>query len=85
MNEYRIAFTHLARKDIIDIGDYITFTLSEPTTSGKFIKGLKHSISQLIIFPYNYPQNQLSQKRLEKYSYQICRLIKKDPIVSIPI
>ena len=49
MNEYRIAFTHLARKDIIDIGDYITFTLSEPTTSGKFIKGLKHSISQLKI------------------------------------
>lgn len=55
MNEYRIAFTHLARKDIIAIGDYIAFTLSEPTTSGKFIKGLKHSISQLKIFPYKYP------------------------------
>lgn len=55
MNDYRIAFTTHAKDDIINIGDYITFTLLEPDTSDKFIKGLKNSISQLKYFPYKFP------------------------------
>ncbi len=47
MNDYRIAFTTHAKDDIINIGDYITFTLLAPDTSNKFIKGLKNSILQL--------------------------------------
>lgn len=55
MNEYRIVLTHRAKDDIIDIGDYITYTLLEPDTSKNFIKGLRNSISQLIDFPYKFP------------------------------
>lgn len=52
MDDYRITLTKRAREDIIDIGDYITFTLLEPDTSGNFIKDLRNSISQLKFFPY---------------------------------
>lgn len=55
MNDYRITLTRRAKDDIIDIGDYITFTLSAPDTSKSFIKGLKNSILQLKIFPYKFP------------------------------
>ena len=55
MNEYRITITHRAKDDIIDIGDYITYTLLEPDTSKKFIKGLRNSISQLLFFPHKFP------------------------------
>ncbi len=55
MSEYRIMLTQRAKDDITDIGDYISYTLSEPATSQKFIKGLRHSISQLKNFPYKFP------------------------------
>ncbi|MDE6891871.1 MAG: type II toxin-antitoxin system RelE/ParE family toxin [Lachnospiraceae bacterium] len=55
MNDYRISLTPKARDDITGIGDYIAFTLSEPDTSEKFIKGLRNSISQLKFFPYKFP------------------------------
>lgn len=55
MNNYRITLTKRAKDDIIDIGDYITYTLSEPNISINFIKGLKQSISQLKFFPYKFP------------------------------
>ena len=55
MDKYRINLTQRAKDDIIDIGDYITYTLLEPDTSSKFIKGLRNSISQLKVFPYKFP------------------------------
>ncbi len=55
MNSYRIVLTQRAKDDIIDIGDYITYSLLEPDTSKNFIKGLRNSISQLKFFPYRFP------------------------------
>lgn len=55
MNDYRITLTNRAKNDIIDIGDYIAYTLSEPDTSRNFIEGLKASISHLKDFPYKFP------------------------------
>lgn len=55
MNNYRIVLTQRAKDDIIDIGDYITYSLPEPDTSKNFIQGLRNSISQLKFFPYRFP------------------------------
>lgn len=55
MNDYQITLTKRAKDDIVDIGDYITYTLLEPDTSRTFIKGLRQSISQLKFFPYKFP------------------------------
>lgn len=55
MNDYQITLTKRAADDIIDIGDYIAYTLLEPDTSKNFIKGLRKSISQLKFFPYKFP------------------------------
>lgn len=55
MNNYRVTLTRQAKDDIIDIGDYISYTLLEPDTSRNLIKGLRNSISQLKYFPYKFP------------------------------
>lgn len=55
MNDYRITLTKRAKNDIINIGDYITYTLLEPDISRNFIKGLKTSISHLKFFPQKFP------------------------------
>ena len=55
MNNYRVTLTRQAKDDIIDIGDYISYTLLEPGTSRNFIKGLRNSISRLKYFPYKFP------------------------------
>lgn len=55
MNNYRVTLTRQAKDNIIDIGDYISYTLLEPGTSRNFIKGLRNSISQLKYFPYKFP------------------------------
>lgn len=69
MNDYRIAFTTHAKDGIINIDDYITFTLLAPDTSNKFIKGLKNSILQLKYFPYKFPlvQDKILQKQNIRY------------------
>lgn len=54
MIEYRLKITRRARKDIIDIGDYIAYILQEPDISKSLIRGLRHSISQLKFFPYKF-------------------------------
>lgn len=51
MNNFQIKLTPRAKDDIIEIGDYIAFTLLEPDTSKHFIKGLRHSSSKLSFFP----------------------------------
>jgi toxin ParE1/3/4 len=54
MPEYRIVLTKRAIDDIIDIGDYITYTLLEPETSRVFIKGLRQPIASLSNLPNRY-------------------------------
>ena len=44
-----------AKNDILNIGDYITYTLLEPDISRNFINGLRLAISELSIFPYKFP------------------------------
>ena len=44
---YRIMFTRRAKDDIIDIGDYITYTLMEPETASNFVSGLREMILTL--------------------------------------
>lgn len=55
MAEHRIILTGRANEDIIDIGDYITYTLLEPETAKKFVSGLRTEIAALKEFPKRYP------------------------------
>ena len=55
MSEYHIEITRRAKEDIIDTGDYITYTLLEPQTAQNFVKGLRKAISSLHDFPQRYP------------------------------
>ncbi len=55
MPDYRLAFTKRAMDDVINIGDYITYTLLESELSRKFVKGLRQSISSLSRLPNRYP------------------------------
>ena len=73
MSDYRITITQRAKDDIIEIGDYIIYTLLEPDTSRNLIKGLKNSISQLKIFPYKFPlvqDNILQSQGIRCMSYK---------------
>lgn len=54
-NTYQIVMTRQAKQDVIDIGDYITYTLLDPDTSRHFIRNLRKAISTLSSFPYKYP------------------------------
>lgn len=55
LNKYHINLTFKAKQDLIDIGDYITYTLCQPEISKNLMKGLRKSISQLQSFPYKFP------------------------------
>jgi toxin ParE1/3/4 len=55
MKKYKIAVTRQANDDIVDTGDYITYTLLEPETAREFVQGLRESISTLIELPYRHP------------------------------
>lgn len=54
MSEYNVIITIKANDDIIDIGDYITYTLLEPDIALNLVKGLRLSISSLKSFPKRY-------------------------------
>ncbi len=51
MPEYRIVLTRRAQDDIVDIGDYITYTLLEPETARNFVRGLRKVITTLKNIP----------------------------------
>lgn len=55
MPDYRIVLSRQAKDDIIDIGDYITYTLLEPETARNFVSGLRKTIVKLKEFPERYP------------------------------
>ena len=78
MDDYRVVLAKQAKDDIMDIGDYITFTLLEPDISKKFIKGLRNSISQLKFFPYKFPlvQNSILPNQNNPYfSFRHSRVV----------
>lgn len=51
MKEYNVVLTRRAKNDIIDIGDYIAYTLLEPETAYRFVTGLRSAISTLQELP----------------------------------
>lgn len=51
---YRITLTRRAKDDIIDIGDYIAYTLLEPETAENFVKGLRKAIKSLKEMPQRF-------------------------------
>ena len=53
--EYQIKLTQKAKKDIEDISRYITFELSEPGISKKFIQNLRKSILIYNFFHIYFP------------------------------
>ena len=55
VDKYCIMLVPKARDDILNISDYITFTLLEPDISRNFINGLRTAISNLEFFPYKFP------------------------------
>ncbi len=54
MKQYKIIFTKKARKDLIDIGDYISYTLLEPTTANNLVAGLRRAIDEIRSLPCRY-------------------------------
>ena len=51
LRKYNVVLTRRAKDDIIDVGDYIAYTLLEPSTAYKFVTGLKNAIDGLKMFP----------------------------------
>lgn len=54
MKKYNIILTRRAKDDIIDIGDYIAYTLMEPETAYYFVAGLQNMISTLNELPNRF-------------------------------
>ena len=51
LRNYNVVLTRRAKDDIIDVGDYIAYTLLEPGTAYKFVTGLRKAIDGLKMFP----------------------------------
>jgi toxin ParE1/3/4 len=51
---YEVVLTRQAKEDIVDIGDYVGYTLMEPETAYGFVKGLRKSIMTLKEMPHRY-------------------------------
>ena len=51
MLKYDVVLTRQAKRDLVDIGDYISYTLLEPRISYKLIIGLREKISSLRDMP----------------------------------
>lgn len=54
MKEYDVILTRRAKNDIIDIGNYIAYTLLEPETTYRFVTGLRGAISTLQELPSRF-------------------------------
>ena len=54
MKECNVVLTRKAKNDIIDIGDYIAYTLLEPETAYRFVTGLRSAISTLQELPCRF-------------------------------
>lgn len=65
MKQYNLVLTREAKNDMIDIGDYIAYTLLEPETAHRFISGLRSAISTLKKFPnrFSYVNDQILSKQ----------------------
>lgn len=54
MKEYDVVLTRRAKNDIIDIGDYVAYTLLEPETAYRFVAGLRNAILKLHELPNRF-------------------------------
>jgi len=52
MSNYKIIITDRAINDLINIGDYITYTLLEPRIALNLVKEIRESIYKLRVFPF---------------------------------
>ncbi|MGB8451612.1 MAG: type II toxin-antitoxin system RelE/ParE family toxin [Anaerocolumna sp.] len=55
MPSYKIIMTGRAREDLIDIGDYISYTLCEPEIALNFIKNIRKEMETLTEYPERQP------------------------------
>lgn len=51
MKQYKIEITDLAEMDLEDAGDYIAYTLKNPTAARNTVKGIRAQINSLSNFP----------------------------------
>lgn len=51
MRSYNVLITHRANLDLEDIGDYIAYTLLEPETAKRIIRGIRKKVYSLKTFP----------------------------------
>ena len=51
MKQYQIRITELAEKDLENIGDYIAYTLKNPTAALNTVKGIQEKMNLLVNFP----------------------------------
>ena len=53
LNNYYIKFTNIAEEELIEIYEYICFTLKSEITANKFIENIESKILRLSMFPYS--------------------------------
>jgi len=51
---YNIIITRSAKRDIVNIRNYMLYTLQQPEVANEFIKGIKNSIKSLQRLPNRY-------------------------------
>lgn len=90
VDKYCVMLVPKAEDDILNIGDYIAFTLLEPDISRKLINGLRLAISSLEKFPYKFPlvQDKILMSydircMLYKNYYVFYKIVEESKIVSI--
>lgn len=54
MRSYKVVMTRRAKDDLIDIGDYIFYTLLEPDTAYHLVKRLRAAVKTLQELPKRY-------------------------------
>lgn len=54
MQQYEIEMTHLAEKDLENIGDYIAFGLLNAAVAKNIVKGIREQINKLHYFPESH-------------------------------
>jgi len=76
---YKIVYSEVAKDDIMDITNYITYTCKAPKTSKEYMKKLFNKIRSLTYSPDSYP---LYNRKLSiQYGFIVRRIIYKKLIV----
>ena len=54
IGQYDLVVTKLAWQYVLDIGDYISYTLEQPDIAGSFVHALREQIATLKSLPFRY-------------------------------